>query len=273
MKTTVEKIGSATATKYLECSHLNRRVDQSTVDNFAKLMLSGRWRHTHQGIAFNERNELVDGQHRLHAIIKSGKAVTMNVTRGLTSEDILVIDSGKVRTAGDRLMIAGVATTSASIVASIASAMVIAETGACPRLSPDEMKTIVENNPSGLHFVMDAFRSKSNSGWNAIIRGAFAYCYAFAPKKVEELAKLDFFKENLKAGSTAHTFVVMMSDGRLSKTGSSGRADTMARVLSIIRAHIEGREVKRVCASASIFTWAQQQREAHGIVTIRELLG
>jgi hypothetical protein len=272
MKTVVEKIGPATATKYLECAPPNRRVDPKIVDSFAKLMIGGRWRHTHQGIAFNETHGLVDGQHRLHAIVKSGKTVTMNVARGLTGDDIMVIDSGKARTAGDRLMIAGVVTGSAAIVAAIVTAMAIAESGACPRLSPDMMKTIIEHNPNGIRFAMEAFHSKSNSGWNAIIRGAFAYCYAFAPQKVDELAKLVFFKENLKAGSAAHTFVLMMSDGRLSKIGSTGRADTMARVLTIIRAHIEGREVRRVCATASIFTWAQQQREAHNIVTIGELI-
>jgi hypothetical protein len=272
VKTIIEQIGPVTAAKYLENAPTNRRVDPRVVLGFARTMSAGRWRQTHQGIAFNSVGGLVDGQHRLSAIIKSGKTITMQVTRGLTDDDILVIDSGKARSSGDRLIIAGATTHHGTMTAAIVSSMTLAESGSCPKLSPDELKLIFEQNKECVEFAIDAFGSKMNSGWNAIVRGAFAYCYAFAPDEVNELARLIFTKENLHAGSAAHVFVMAMANGKLATTGSSGRSDTMARVLGIIRAHIEGRAMKQAKTSASIFTWAQQRRQFVNARTIAETL-
>lgn len=271
MKTTIEKIGPVTATKYLESAPQNRHVSPTVVNSYAKQMSAGQWRQTHQGIAFNEAGGLVDGQHRLHAIIKSGRTITMQVSRGLTSDDILVIDAGKTRTANDRLAVSGVTMTNGKMSAAIVATLLLAESGACPKLTPGELKAIYENNTECIEFAINAF-GQSGSGWNAVIRGAFAYCYAFAPRQVSELARMVFNKEGLQAGTPAHTFVVAMANGKLTKTGATGRADSMSRALSLIRAHIEDRGVARAKASASVFTWAQQQRQLANVPTIAEVL-
>ena len=58
----------------------NRRPSAKTVDAYAREMAAGRWLVTHQGIAFNQAGELVDGQHRLLAIIEADVNVLMMVT-------------------------------------------------------------------------------------------------------------------------------------------------------------------------------------------------
>lgn len=59
----------------------NRGIKNSLITSYANDMLSDNWRLTHQGIAINELGELVDGQHRLLAIIKSNKPIKMMVTK------------------------------------------------------------------------------------------------------------------------------------------------------------------------------------------------
>jgi len=70
--------------------------------------LRGEYITTHQGIAFSEAGELLDGQHRLTAIseLPEGSAFPMNVTRGIQKNAYTVIDIGSKRTAADALRLA-----------------------------------------------------------------------------------------------------------------------------------------------------------------------
>ena len=71
----------------------NRVVDAHAVDRLAKVIKSGGWRTTHQGIAIGANDTLYDGQHRLHAIVLADIAVSVEVTRGLSAEVLSAIDS------------------------------------------------------------------------------------------------------------------------------------------------------------------------------------
>ena len=64
------------------------------VNHLATLIKNGEFTLTHQGIAFDEDGNLIDGQHRLHAIIKAGIAVKMEVSSGWPRSNILAIDVG-----------------------------------------------------------------------------------------------------------------------------------------------------------------------------------
>lgn len=100
------------ARDWLQNNFRNRPVSGPTVIAYALDMKNKRWVPTHQGIAFNTRDELIDGQHRLYAIIKSGCTVRMMVTFGLPSKikglDMTVmdcVDRGRTRTVADQLKI------------------------------------------------------------------------------------------------------------------------------------------------------------------------
>ncbi len=95
--TQVEQISPTLAFAYLKTNKNNRNVREMVVDAYAREMLAGNWVLQHQGIAFNENGDLVDGQHRLRAIIKSGCTVVMTVTRGLPVNCVTGIDVGAKR--------------------------------------------------------------------------------------------------------------------------------------------------------------------------------
>lgn len=91
------------ATTWLEANTHNRPVLQTVVDMYSRDMKLNRWVLTHQGIAFDVSGRLVDGQHRLWAVIDSGVTVPMLVHRGLPMESQVAIDTGKTRASVDRL--------------------------------------------------------------------------------------------------------------------------------------------------------------------------
>lgn len=86
---------------------MNRPVHQSQVNKYAADMKAGRWGRNHQGVAFDKNGILIDGQHRLWAVIESGVTVMMTITYGLEREAQLTIDSGLVRSTTDVAAIAG----------------------------------------------------------------------------------------------------------------------------------------------------------------------
>jgi len=102
--TTTEIITPTQAAKWVHPSvnRDNRPLRDSQVKYLAGQILSGKWQLTHQGIAFAENGRLVDGQHRLNAIIMANRQVQMMVTRNLKDEAYKVVDCGLKRSAPDR---------------------------------------------------------------------------------------------------------------------------------------------------------------------------
>ena len=103
----IRAVGPKDAARWLEGNVRNRRIDQGHVNFLAQEMLAGRWGITHQGIAFDADGTLIDGQHRLWAILQSGCTVQIPVTFGLSAECIETIDACKARTVVDRLTLSG----------------------------------------------------------------------------------------------------------------------------------------------------------------------
>ncbi len=97
-----EVITPEAARKLLQYNTSNRPIRQQHVANLAKDMKEGRWQVTHQGVAVALDGTLLDGQHRLHAVMESGRTVTMMVARGVDPDTYKVMDINKIRTHYDR---------------------------------------------------------------------------------------------------------------------------------------------------------------------------
>ena len=107
IKTSTVLITPDLAAMWLKTSNkANRSIGERHVDKLANDMILGKWRTTHQGIAFYEDGVLADGQHRLAAIIKSGIAQQMLVVTGLERADAIGIDQNRPRSAVDTIKIA-----------------------------------------------------------------------------------------------------------------------------------------------------------------------
>lgn len=86
----------------------NRPLNPNTVEAYSRIIKEGRWKLTHQGIAFDTNGALLDGQHRLAAIANAGTPVKIMVTRNVDPDEFSVIDVGRRRTPADALGVAGI---------------------------------------------------------------------------------------------------------------------------------------------------------------------
>lgn len=101
---TQEKVTPSIAKKWLkECNTINRPLTRSNVSSFVDTMRSGDWEDSGETIKFCEDGRLLDGQHRLSAIVETGQTITMHVSRGLKLSAYNVIDTGKPRSLSDML--------------------------------------------------------------------------------------------------------------------------------------------------------------------------
>ena len=112
VKTQWMDVTPAMAAAWLKNNFRNRPMREDTWKAYARDMLNEIWVPTHQGVAFNDRDELIDGQHRLKAIVETGCTVRMMVTFGLPSKipdremtTMDAVDRGATRSVGDQLTI------------------------------------------------------------------------------------------------------------------------------------------------------------------------
>lgn len=108
MRTITESITPEIAKKYLIKNKGNRSKRQSVIDFYAQQMKSGEWMLSPQGISFDEDGDLLDGQHRLEAVVASGCTVDFRVTTGCAHDLSPYLDRGVVRMDHDVLAISGV---------------------------------------------------------------------------------------------------------------------------------------------------------------------
>lgn len=115
------------AEQWLARNTNNRRIRPAAVGRYARDMASGNWTENGSAIAFADDGTLLDGQHRLEAIIQSGATVTMLVVRGLPKRAQDTIDDGAKRTLSDRLTFNG--HQNASVAASVVRRVVMWQNG------------------------------------------------------------------------------------------------------------------------------------------------
>jgi hypothetical protein len=107
MKMELVTVTPEMAREWLESNNGNRPLRGDNVKALARDMRSGDWRLVGDPIRIDRLGNLIDGQHRLAAVVDSGVAVPFFVGTGLDPEDKRVIDSGIKRRPGDQLVMDG----------------------------------------------------------------------------------------------------------------------------------------------------------------------
>lgn len=94
----IERITPSMASEYLrKNTPFNRSINPKRVETYADEMRRGGWKLNGESICFNKKGELVDGQHRLSAIIKADVPIETTVIRGIEN-DVVLFDRGGNRT-------------------------------------------------------------------------------------------------------------------------------------------------------------------------------
>ena len=154
------------ASRWIEKNTNNRPLNERRVANLAAAIERGEWELNGDAIRFSESGVLLDGQHRLAAILNSGCSVQTMVVTGLKDSVFDVIDRGTSRTVGDILSMRGERNANA-LAAAARLYYIWSVTGDPFNGSPEnaptarQIESVIDENPG----MRRAVKSVSSSSW------------------------------------------------------------------------------------------------------------
>ena len=107
VSTRVTRITPGRTRALLASNTFNRPLVKRRVAQYAEDMRRGRWQLNGEPIIVSAQGLLLDGQHRLHAVVESGATVQLLVVRGVAQEAFAGIDTGGKRSAAVMLGLQG----------------------------------------------------------------------------------------------------------------------------------------------------------------------
>lgn len=189
-----------TAHQWLETNRFNRPLNQSQVAHYIRQIRSGQWQRTHQGIAFDGRGVVLDGQHRLKAIAESGITVPMLV---FLNENLAVhelIDNGRKRSLLDVIRLELRDNTLKNRHILIAQAMQAGRDCACQNhLSAAEVCRILRTCHKCIRFAADLF-DKSAAADNTVMGVIARAGQTVSPERLTAFCHILTSGENIPAG-------------------------------------------------------------------------
>jgi len=147
---TIEVIDPERAADYLATMAPNRKPSDNAVTLIAADILHDRYLYNGDTIKFNWQGQLIDGQHRLMAVIRAGSPIRTAVARGIDPAAFTTIDNGKIRRASQILQMAG--TKNATAVAGAVHHLIRHERG---KLTSGGIRLVVATTPAILEWVAD----------------------------------------------------------------------------------------------------------------------
>lgn len=235
----------------------NRRSQPFLVEKFLDVLMDHKWRFTHQGVAFNDKGQLIDGAHRLKALRLTAEVtgedihVPIIVAINIPSESADVIDVTRRRSVSDMLTMRGYAN---GVVMGAAVRLIhlfananFEERGtaywshSCP--PRDEMLAWVDNNRAD---IIEAVRIGNNS--QTITHTAVAAGYYICRKKHPEV-DIDLFLHGLNTGEDLRRGdpVLALRNWAINQRTDGHRAiayEHLAMFLKAFKAFREGRPVQ-----------------------------
>lgn len=233
MHSSIVEVSPELAKEWLRSNTFNRKVSPSTVSKYARDMSSGDWRLNHQGIAFDDQGVLVDGQHRLHAVIKSGSTVKMMVTWGA---DRVGIDELRVRHAADVIKFGGISDWIGKSQVEVAKQMLAlcCESRSQIVYSTNDIVRFAEKNKDAIQFACELFMTHRKGVSCAAARAVVATAYYYYSE--DDLTE---FVQALYSGiplSTDRSAAIKCRDLMIAGGFSGGSSQRRAAAYKMIRA-------------------------------------
>ncbi len=252
--TKVETVTPELARQWLAKNTRNRSIGKTAVEKLAKEIRDGRWRLTHQGIAFGADGELYDGQHRLHAVVVANVPVKIRVTRGLPPEardaidvgvrgsrkaqDVLAITDGLKLSDHDRaeVMVAHMLGTKGTLVASMG------------RVLPHELREATRLHHAAVNKVHEVLGRDRGRLMQSAVVGTLAFAWHTMPEVVLDFAEHYRNGANLEEGHPALVLRTYVFETFVGNGSAAYREDLSLRTFSALAAfnHRSSRKFLRV---------------------------
>lgn len=255
---TVQLVTPGMAAAWLLKRDSNQRaLSQATVDSYVRDMQDGAWSLTHQGIAFNREGLLIDGQHRLAAIVASGVPVSMLVTFGVDGDFSAPIDQGRGRSVND---ITKLGTTRVATIGYLFRCESARMSGI--RIGSTLAISTYARTKDLIDRVVDIGRTNAGNGrLVAPALGAIAYAWPINPVECERFLIQARDGELLKTGDPAYAFRGWLDRNRRNRYA----VDIMLATMSAIRAHLSGEQLASVFTGQTGYRVITTKRRAMGI--------
>lgn len=243
----IEHVTPDMARVMLEANEANRSVRYRVVDKYARDMTAGRWHYAGDPIRFAEDGTLLDGQHRLRAIVKSGKSQPMLVIRGLPREAQSVMDTGARRTAADAVRFQSGGSGAPALAAVARLILTSGEEDRSVQPSNVEIAEIVESDAT-LKWVMTGGLAPLGALRKKVTPAILGYAY-WRCHQVDAFAAAEFFERlaslsDLPTGSPIlalnDRFVTLARTGR--SRGRDYRLDALASIFTAWNAWRKGED-------------------------------
>lgn len=251
-------ITPALAREWLEKRFSNqRRISKPRVDSHCRAIKAGRWRTTHQGVAFNSAGELVDGQHRLAAIVESDTAVHMMVAWGVDGVEAIDTDL-RIRSTADGRKMRGddVIRCNSRWIAVVKAIYQIETDDYTSVIGLGEADELEENYAEELAWL----RSYFSRVYPAPVFAALAFAYPVNRERVDEFAQKIVRMEGLEPLSAALAFVRWHQGANYNSAGSANKRAIAIRSLSAIQRHIENQPCKKIMVNSTVLDWFLDRR-------------
>lgn len=201
---------------------INRRVSERAVAKYVSEMQKGQWIEDNgEFIKFDTRGQLIDGQHRLLAIIKSGCTIRMWVTRGVDDKAFLTIDTGLPRSIGAIAGISGVAmaTQKTSIIRSLIRYRNLSTADRFAAPTATDVIRIYNENKSLIDEMTHIAHNLSNRTAIAIPESIIGGFLVFLIEKHPTI--LDFFNEVMTGRNITNNAVYLLRERIISASANS----------------------------------------------------
>lgn len=146
MKVTTATITPEKAARLLGQNTKNRTLNEATVDVYAQAIKRGEWKLNGEAIKIAKNGRLLDGQHRLKAVIKANTPITTYIIEDLEDDAFDTIDIGRTRRASDVLSIAG-ETNVRALAAAARAVVMLRKQDVLKRVTPSQCAQVLVDMP------------------------------------------------------------------------------------------------------------------------------
>lgn len=240
----------------LKINTRNRPLRQSRVLYFVNQMVTGLWKFNGEAIIIGKGNILLDGQHRLAAIVKSNMPQMMIIVEGIDPSTFDTIDTGFARTNADILATEGVKNytmVSSNISSYIGFCRNLTNTNTLKKsINLTKQEILAENNKCPEFWQDVATKAKTLDRTLKLIKGSVLGGYiAFLTKeKKHSIEKVYSFFEQLHSGANIENETILLLREKLLKdlTGQYKMTPTYkhALIVKTWNAFVSGKELKQM---------------------------
>lgn len=251
MKTKEVLVTPEQAALWLEKNTHNRPLRQRIVSQYAGEMRACRWLLHHQGIALNCDGTIIDGQHRLAAVVESGVSVRMLVTEGVDMAAQIAVDDHARRTPFDAISLADKFSVLSNKHVSVAGAMLRRCGGSGTLPSKQAIVAFLESHFDAVEFAVATCFSTRTTGLRQVsVSSVFGRAWYTA-----EHERLSQFRDVLQSGvmeDQDSVAAITLRNYLLQMRGKSGGAPAQQAIYKrterCLRAFLD-REQLRKCST------------------------